>query len=373
MVQTYLQSNNIISSLGLNTRDTLKGMLTGKSGISLSQDRELSDRDFPVSLIDWDRVEVEAAGLARAESFTRFEKIALLSIRDALAGTDIDPADPETVLILSSTKGNVELLGSPQDYSRDRLFLWKSADLIAGYFGLRKKPVVISNACISGVVALLMAQRMIRSGQCKQAIVVGADVVSNFIVSGFQSFLSLSEKPCRPFDELRDGLTLGEAAATVIISGRPGEVELLGGAITNDANHISGPSRSGEGLLLAMEQTLKGKRNVDLISAHGTATVYNDEMESIALSRAGLETVPVNSLKGYVGHTLGAAGILETLVNVEAMKQDILVPTMGFSRPGVSGKINVVGEAGKRETGSMLKVASGFGGCNAAALFQRRI
>ena len=284
----------------------------------------------------------------------------------------LNEADPGTVLILSTTKGNVELLGQPQAYARDRLSLWRSADIIAAYFGIRNRPVVISNACISGVVAMLMAQRMIRNGKCKRAIVVGADVLSKFIVSGFQSFLSRSEKPCRPFDVQRDGLTLGEAAATLIISDRQGEFELKGGAITNDANHISGPSRSGEGLLLAIKQTLGDRKDVDLISAHGTATVYNDEMESIAFSRAALGSIPVNSIKGYVGHTLGAAGILETIVNVEAMRQNMLVPCMGFSNSGVSGKISVVGEARQKEMGAMLKVASGFGGCNAAALWEKK-
>ncbi|MFH0756127.1 MAG: beta-ketoacyl synthase N-terminal-like domain-containing protein [Bacteroidota bacterium] len=373
MVHTYLESNNIISSLGLNSTDNLAGMLNGKSGITVCSDRGLSGKDFPVSLIDWQQVEGRSGDLVNPEAYTRFEKIALLSIQDALSRSHIDPADAGTALILSTTKGNVELLGEPGRFGRDRLLLWRSADLIARYFGITNRPLVISNACISGVVAMIMAHRMIRSGRFDQVVVVGADVVSRFIVSGFQSFLSLSDQPCRPFDELRDGLTLGEAAATVIISRRHGEVELTGGAITNDANHISGPSRTGEGLLLAIRQTLGGRRDVDLISAHGTATVYNDEMESIAISRAGLEPVPVNSLKGYLGHTLGAAGIVESIVNLEAMKQDLLVPTMGYSRPGVSGNINVVEQTGQKQVDTMLKLASGFGGCNAAALFEKRV
>ena len=109
---------------------------------------------------------------------------------------------------------------------------------------------------------------------------------------------------------------------------------------------------------------------MDLISAHGTATVYNDEMESKAISRAGLGMVPVNSLKGYFGHTLGGAGILESILNIEAMKQGILIPTMGYRVNGVSGKINVIGEIERKNTRSLLKIASGFGGCNVAALFR---
>jgi 3-oxoacyl-[acyl-carrier-protein] synthase-1 len=174
------------------------------------------------------------------------------------------------------------------------------------------------------------------------------------------------------FDAGRDGLTLGEAAATVILSGQHGDIELVGGAVTNDANHISGPSRTGDGLLLAIRNTLDGEEMVDLVSAHGTATVYNDEMESLALTRAGLGHVPVNSLKGYLGHTLGAAGVVESVLNVEAMKQNRIPGTLGFSQPGVSGKINVLKQAREVPVGTMLKTASGFGGCNAAALFRKR-
>ena len=219
---------------------------------------------------------------------------------------------------------------------------------------------------------MLVARRMIISGQCDHAIVAGVDLVSKFIVSGFQSFLSLSEQPCRPFDENRDGLTLGEAAATVVISRHHGGIELVNGAISNDANHISGPSRTGEGLLISIRNTLEHQEAVDLISAHGTATIYNDEMESIAISRAGLEQVPVNSLKGYFGHTLGAAGILESIINIEAMKRNVLVSTRGYSKLGVSGNITVTDHPAHREVQSMLKIASGFGGCNAAALFRKR-
>ncbi|MEN8157068.1 MAG: beta-ketoacyl synthase N-terminal-like domain-containing protein [Bacteroidota bacterium] len=425
MSQTYLESSNIISSLGWNTAEAFNTLRSGKGGIRICTDRRLSDHDFPASLIRWEELEQRFSQIGGADAmtggltgtahlaegaastgpgldgdstsaagpgldgetaastgpgldgetadWTRFEKLAILSMHDALSDSSVDPADPRTALILSTTKGNVELLDQQEGFGKERLHLWKSAELMARFFGMKNRPVVISNACISGVVAMITARRLILSGRYDHAIVVGADVVSKFIVSGFQSFLSLSDLPCKPFDEHRDGLTLGEAAGTVIISGQYGDVELTGGAVTNDANHISGPSRNGEGLLLAITNTLVDGQQPDLISAHGTATVYNDEMESIALSRAGLEHVPVNSLKGAIGHTLGAAGIVESIINIEAMKQDILIPTMGYSKPGVSGEINVVDRPEKKQIRTMLKVASGFGGCNAAALFKRRV
>jgi 3-oxoacyl-[acyl-carrier-protein] synthase-1 len=217
-----------------------------------------------------------------------------------------------------------------------------------------------------------VARKMILRGEYEHVVVVGADVISRFIVSGFQSFHSLSPEPCSPFDRHRDGLSLGEAASTVVLSSVRGDVELLSAASSNDANHISGPSRTGEGLFLAMRPALEGQPVPGLISAHGTATVYNDEMESLAIQQAGLQHVPVNSLKGFFGHTLGAAGIVETLANLEAMKQSVLLPTRGFREMGVSGDIRVLAEPMNTGSKVLLKLASGFGGCNAAALFRIR-
>ncbi len=358
MIHTYLENSNIISPMGWDSQENLQSVLSGKGGIRIYSNRSLSPVDLPLALLDWDDLGgrfLEMAGPDRAERFTRFEKLAILSISDALKNSKVDPADPETALILSTTKGNIELLDQAAGFERDRLFLWKSAEMIARFFGMQSRPVVVSNACISGISAMLVGRQMISSGPFSHAIVVGADLVSRFIVSGFQSFMSLSSEPCRPFDSERNGLTLGEAAATIILSSKPGEVELVSGSTSNDANHISGPSRSGEGLLLAIRNTLKGQELPGVISAHGTATLYNDEMESIAITRAGLSGVAVNSLKGYFGHTLGAAGIVESIINIEAMKQGLFPATKGFSTLGVSGGINVSDQLGEVKTDSLIE------------------
>jgi 3-oxoacyl-[acyl-carrier-protein] synthase-1 len=327
---SYLGSSNLIASLGWDTRENFRRMIEGQGGITPCSDRRLSATDLPLSLVDGGGLEERFRSRIPDGTYTRFEMMALLSALEALADSPVDPADPGTMLILSTTKGNVELLSNSAGFGQERLQLWHSAGLMADHLGIGTRPVVVSNACISGLVAMLLANRFIGSRQCDHVIVTGADVISRFIVSGFQSFLSLSSRACRPFDRDRDGLTLGEAAATVILSREHGDVELVGGAISNDANHISGPSRTGEGLFLAISKTLADQDPPGLISAHGTATVYNDEMESIALERAGLGGIPVNSLKGVFGHTLGAAGILESVLNAEAMKAHLLPGTLGF-------------------------------------------
>ncbi|NJO89238.1 MAG: hypothetical protein HC831_09980 [Chloroflexia bacterium] len=210
--------------------------------------------------------------------------------------------------------------------SNGDLELWKTANKIASYFGFVNQPQVISNACISGVAGCVVGKRLIDSDLYDNVVVVGADVLSRFIVSGFQSFKSLSEQPCKPFDVARDGLSLGEGIGSIILTNNESlvtspKIVLQNGAISNDANHISGPSRTGEGLQIAITKTIGNNTDIDIISAHGTATPYNDDMESKAIYNSGLGKVPVVSTKGYTGHTLGAAGIIEIIIGVEAMKK----------------------------------------------------
>ena len=219
---------------------------------------------------------------------------------------------------------------------QERIALFTSAKLVADYFHNPNKPVVVSNACISGLTSLLTAKRLIQSGIYKHAIVAGADVISKFILSGFQSFQAVSDKPCKPFDENRNGISLGEAAGTIVLSCEQrgkGNTVFQSGAVSNDANHISGPSRTGEELCIAVRKALTeaavDSREVSFVCAHGTATIYNDEMEAKAFSLAGLESIPVNSLKGYYGHTLGAAGLIETILSVHSLEANIVLPTAG--------------------------------------------
>ncbi|MBN1926985.1 MAG: hypothetical protein JW798_14225 [Prolixibacteraceae bacterium] len=368
----FIESSNIISSLGFTTKENYKNVCSGVSGLKRYVDSPFSDVPLQASIIDQDRLQLESAELTVNKGYTKFEQICILSVFKALQNSAVDIKSPRTILILSTTKGNIELLADAGAFSPDRVYLWKAANVIAGFFAASNTPLIVSNACISGLSAMLLAKRLIASKKYDHAVVVGADVISKFIVSGFQSFMSLSPLPCKPFDEKRDGLSLGEAAATVVISNKSAQsfTEIVNGSINNDANHISGPSRTGEGLLAAISHTLGGE-GVDLISAHGTATPYNDNMEAVAISRAGLNQTPVNSLKGYFGHTLGAAGLLESIISIEAMKNNTIIKTMGFDTIGVTEPITIVNITSHQNINSVLKLASGFGGCNAAVLLKK--
>jgi 3-oxoacyl-[acyl-carrier-protein] synthase-1 len=207
--------------------------------------------------------------------------------------------------------------------------------------------------------------------------VIGGDEVSEFVLSGFNSFKAMSPVPCKPYSANREGVTLGEAAAValVTINKENAKALILGDSSINDANHISGPSRTGEGLYRSIDSALKEAgvtaSQIDYISAHGTATPFNDEMEAIAFNRYNLQNVPVNSFKGYYGHTLGASGLLETVIGLESMVQGKVFASLGYDEPGVSQPINVVSKNKDQEINYMLKTASGFGGCNTAVVFQK--
>lgn len=368
MPGVFVVSDNIYSPLGKTTAENFAQLKQGASGIRLHHN-QFAPEPYYAALFDKD--------FSGHTSYTRFEQLLIESITGALASTGVDPEDKRTLLIISTTKGNISLLETAEynDGLKKRISLPASADIVAKHFGFVNQPVVVSNACISGIMAIITGKRLIQAGHYDHVVVAGADVISKFVLSGFQAFQAVSPQPCRPFDAARDGITLGEGAATVVLSAQPGPdaIKVSGGAVSNDANHLSAPSRTGEELAQAINATLKeaGANKVGFISAHGTATLYNDEMEAKAVNVAGLQQVPLNSLKGQYGHTLGAAGLIESIVSLRSMREGVLIPTLGFNEQGTPDALNIYKENLHGNYQHCLKIASGFGGCNAAILFTK--
>jgi len=351
--------------------DSLWDCIAGKqSCLRRVEDKQLSQ--FPkfagaINKIVWKKISEAAAGY----EFTPFESLAWYSAQAALSG--FQPEKNNTAFILSTTKGNIAGLGRLPD---ERIALHSSARRIARALGI-SKAMVVSQACISGLAAILYGARLLEAGRYDQVVITGADVLSSFVSSGFESFHAVDKEKCRPFDSNRKGISLGEAAATIVLS-RQQEgalARLAGGAITNDANHISGPSRTGHELAMAIERALQEAgitaADIDAISAHGTATLYNDEMESKAFARCGLLQVPLHSVKGATGHTLGAAGVVESVLVAACLQRQIMLPSVGFESLGVSEPVHVCTEAVSLPLRYMLKTASGFGGANAALIWEK--
>lgn len=368
MRAVWCVADSIVSPLGSTSAANYAQLRAGHTGIRKLNETTVSPHPIFASAME---------NIPAAAGMPRFEALCAAAIQNA-CGDLIFPVD-RTLFILSTTKGNIDLLEG-KDAQPEQVPLHAACAALAAGAGLRHYRVV-SNACISGVLALLVAQRYIQSGQYDHAVIVGGDILSHFVVSGFQSLQALSAEPCRPFDAARTGITLGEAAAVIVLSAHPGDlgltpaIQLLGGGVSNDANHISGPSRTGEELAQAIGRALQvsgvSVQEIDFISAHGTATRYNDEMEAKAFVHAGLQQVPLNSLKGYYGHTLGAAGVVETVASLHSMLHNECIPTLGYSTHGVSGDVNVCAQRQSRPMNTILKTASGFGGCNAALVLRK--
>ena len=266
MSDVFVIADNIVSPLGRTTEENFRALAEDRTGIRLHE-------SYYASLFD---------------TQPTFEDLVLASAAQSLSASGLGPADPRLIFILSSTKGNINFLDKGIS-DPAKISLAVSAQNVATTLGLSNPPIVVSHACISGLQAMITASRLLTSGAYDHALICGADLITNFILSGFQSFQAVSPEPCRPFDADRKGVTLGEAAASAVLSVQPGGIRLIGGAVSNDANHISGPSRTGEELALAIRRamTQAGNPDIDFISAHGTATVYNDDMEARAINLDG--------------------------------------------------------------------------------------
>ena len=365
-IMVSVLADNVISPLGETSEENYQAVKEGKSAIHAYAPMTAGiPNGFVASLLSSD-----------------FEELAFRSAQKAIDASGINVSSTRTVFILSSTKGAIEKLGQTDD---DKLYLGNIAQRIATRLGIQLSPIVVCNACISGLAAMILASRLLVSKKYDYAVVCGADCPGRFIISGFQSLNAMSAFSCQPFDIERQGLNLGEAAATVVLgreittksvnNGYRRQVWQIGhGYIKNDAYHISSPSKTAEGLYEALQETMNGidKRNIAFINAHGTATLFNDQMEAIAIHRAELQDIPVNALKGYVGHTLGAAGIMETILCMKAVDDHTVLGTRGYEEVGVSGRIQLSSKHHSTIKTSFIKQLSGFGGCN-ATLYARSV
>ena len=371
-------ANNIISPLGMSTAENYAAVMAGKSALQRYEGKWDLPEPFVASLVDRDKVEKAFAAISDRKQYTFFEKMIILSASRAIQEAGINTASERVLFILSTTKGNVFLLDKKETgFPEERILLGSAARQMTDFFQNPNPPIIVSNACISGVCAQIEAMRNLESECFDYVVVVGCDVQSAFIVSGFQSFKALSTEPCKPFDANRCGLNLGDAAATIIYTRKdtvsPDEWVACRGAIRNDANHISGPSRTGEGSFRALKVALGDvdPDQIAFINTHGTATVYNDEMESVDIERAGLAQVTVNGLKGYYGHTMGAAGILETILSMYAIDDHNILATKGYETLGVTHPLVLSNQNQATDKRMFIKLLSGFGGCNAALLFAK--
>ncbi|OXG03476.1 beta-ketoacyl synthase N-terminal-like domain-containing protein [Flavobacterium araucananum] len=374
--EIYITQTNCITPLGFDVQSNIEAIVRGDSGIQLHEDPSLMPIPFYASIIDDEKINSAFAKISADTKYSRLEKMMILALEPIIKNSGVD-LNSKTAFILSTTKGNVTALKENSEESFNSAHLDVLAQNVASFFKFNTQPIVVSNACVSGILAVSVAKRMIQSELYDNIFVIAGDEVSEFVLSGFNSFQAMSDSPCKPYSKNRTGVSLGEATAAVLISANPAtaKIKIIGDSSINDANHISGPSRTGEGLFRSIQNALKEAQievdKIDYISAHGTATPFNDEMEAIALNRLGLQNAPINSLKGFYGHTLGASGLLETVIGIESVNQNMLFESKGFDEMGVSETINIIEKNKEATINYFLKTASGFGGCNTAVVFEK--
>ncbi len=362
----FAGAEHIVSPLGNSAEENFAAIIAGKSGI----------RKIPCRA---GGKEPELFNVAAVRNFGDFPLAQELKKSVTASLEKVDESSlisGKTLFLLSTTKGEITELVKPGVVQAKLDVLRNKVIRDLHWF---HSSAVISNACISGLEALIVGHDLIQTGNFDHVVVAGGDMLSEFTLSGFKSFFAISPEPCKPFDKNRAGINLGEGVGTIILSrneeifaSKP--IVFCGGATANDANHISGPSRTGEGLYRAISRALTTcsvrREEIDFFSSHGTGTSYNDEMESIAFARCGMSEIPMNGLKGYFGHTLGAAGIIEAAVCMQSLRNQELIASTGFEEAGTSKPLNVLLSHRKTPFKVLMKTASGFGGSNAAAIFR---
>lgn len=312
----------------------------------------------------------------------------LLGMLDPMLDAVAETTPPDAGLLLATTTGEIDrlekhVLAGDFDAAAGSADPAGLLDVVRRRIGVEGPCATVSAACASSSVAVIQAVEMIRAGRCEAVLVVAGDALSEFVFAGFSTLMALSPGQARPFDRDRDGLTLGEAAAVALVlsaeraerEGLSPLAEVCGWGIASDANHMTGPSRTGDGLARAVQDALHSARGapseIQSVCAHGTGTVYNDAMEMKAFKLVfGASPVPVYSIKGATGHTMGGAGLLELLIAIRSLREGIVPACVGLNTPDAdaAGWVTTAAQEAASDASLVLSTNSGFGGVNSAVI-----
>jgi 3-oxoacyl-[acyl-carrier-protein] synthase II len=299
----------------------------------------------------------------------------------------ISPVPADSFLITATTKAgidNIERLCRNKPTDVQEMVASTIAQMICERLDLSAPGININAACASSTIAVARAAALIAAGRIESALVFCMDVITDFVFSGFSSLRAIAPQPCKPFDKNRSGLSLGEGAAALLLMNahrarenrHPNLGIVAGWGVGNDATHITAPARDGSGLIQAIRKALKtadiDPGQIAAISAHGTGTIYNDAMELTAFHQVfGHSRIPAYSIKGAIGHTLGAAGGIEIALGLKALATQVVPPTVGLSDPEDSA-VELFSSKSQAMTGDyLLTTNSGFGGINAAIVLKK--
>lgn len=303
--------------------------------------------------------------------------------------TTLGPVPADSFLITASTKAgidNLERLRRGIHADANDCLLSHLSDHISKRFKLTGGKMHINAACASSTIALAQGASLIELGRADSVLVCCFDIVTEFVFSGFCALQAMSPVPCMPFDRKRKGMNIGEgAAALLLMNSEKAKKEdrapigaLLGWAVTNDATHITAPAMDGSGLILAIRKALQRsgipEDAISAICAHGTGTVYNDMMELVSFKEVfGERKMPVFSVKGAIGHTMGAAGGIEAAICMKGLAKGLVPPTAGLIVPEKGAEGLVSNEPVMIDGDYILSTNSGFGGVNAVVVIGKGV
>lgn len=384
----------VISPYGVGLDCLQTGMLSGKSCLTPTKDVypgfEGTIAQVPGSLL-------------HAEDFnsrySRTDQLAVVATRDAMANSGYESsAFRESGVLIANTVGGLTEIDTgiakdPAAWFRrpGRLLRGSSfpishvADAVGEHFGIRGPRCAISVACASGAIAIALAANLLLDGAAPMILAGGSEPLCPFTLSGFNSLRALDPNPCRPFDQNRSGLNLGEGSAVLVLETQAGATArnarvlavLRGWAMTNDAFHTTAPHKEGSGLAdcikLSMEMAEVSGDDIGYVNAHGTGTPLNDIAEANAYEiafRGRKHPIPVSSTKSYFGHCLGAAGALEAAITIMAVRSGALLPTLRLTHPIESPGVDWLrGEVKRQPLPLAMSASSGFGGSNTVLVF----
>jgi len=371
MNKVLITAAELITPYGLGTESCWQGLLSGESALT-----ETDRFDTAAFNSKW-------AGIVPGLSYHEGQSLVFQMLEKVLENHSI-PADAK--LMLATLNGEMDCVEESVLFDRGDPHACCMTELLRSaqeLCGVADEGSVVSSACASSTVAIGLAGSAIRNGEYDCAVVVSCDAVSEFLYSGFSSLMALDSNAACPFDARHNGLTIGEAAGYVVLMSeerarREGCAiagELAGWGMSNDANHMTGPLRDGSGLARSIEIALKvagiGEEQVDFIAAHGTGTVYNDDMEMAAFHSVFSSPRPTYSVKGGIGHTMGAAGLVEVVLALKTFETGWVPPTVALQVPQEQADGWVRGGAVELSAEYALSTNAGFGGVNASLVLKK--
>lgn len=386
--KVYITGIGAISAIGNNVTENFNSLMSKKSGIGeITLLETIHKSKIPVAEVKLSDKELkENLQIPDGEAYTRTALLGITAVKEALNNSRISDINKYKTGIISATtvagmasseKFHIDFLNT--DFYNEFVKTHEAADStekIADYFGITEFMTTISTACSSSANAILTGARLIKNGILDRVIVGGTDALSKFTLNGFNTLMILDRNACKPFDNERQGLNLGEAAAYLILESeqivkkenKKILAELSGYANANDAYHQTASSPEGYGASLAMKQALKTAKlnpeNIDYVNVHGTGTANNDLSEGRAMINVFKSKVPkFSSTKAYTGHTLAAAGSLEAVYSVLSLQNKVIFPNLRFKNP--MQEFDLIPETEIKKDVSIKNIMSnsfGFGG-----------